>query len=112
MYSVDFREHVLSIGEKEGLSIRDLGKRFGLFFNTIMNWRKRLVPILKRQKPPTKIDHEVLREDVKKYPDSYQRERADRFGVSRNCVYFALKRLKISHKKKPSSIQKRIPKSG
>jgi transposase len=103
MYSLDFREHVLGIGEKEKLSVRKLGKRFGISFNTVMNWKKRLLPTLKRNKGPSKLAHEKLIEDVKNYPDAYQHERAQRLNVSRSCVHFALKRLKITYKKKPVS---------
>ena len=40
-----------------------------------------------------------LKEDVIKYPNLYQYERADKFKVSQNCIHKALKRLKISYKK-------------
>ncbi|MFI0436101.1 MAG: IS630 transposase-related protein [Parachlamydiaceae bacterium] len=42
-------------------------------------------------------------EDVKKYPDAYMYERAQRLCVSSAGIRFALKRLNITHKKKPRS---------
>ena len=42
---------------------------------------------------------EELKEDVKKYPDAYQYERAKRFGVYQNAIYCALKRIGVSYKK-------------
>ena len=51
---------------------------------------------------------EGLKEDVKKYPDLYQYERAEKFKVSQNCIHKALKRLGVSYKKNlPASKGKR-----
>ncbi|WP_317174714.1 IS630 transposase-related protein [Chryseobacterium antibioticum] len=58
-------------------------------------WKIRIEPKTKRNKPATKIDMEALRKHV----DAYQYERAEVFGVSPNCILYALRRLKISHKK-------------
>ena len=41
-----------------------------------------------------------LSEDVEDFPDAYQRERAERLGVSKSAIYYALKRLNITFKKK------------
>ncbi|HJD56360.1 MAG TPA: IS630 transposase-related protein [Rickettsia endosymbiont of Pyrocoelia pectoralis] len=49
------------------------------------------------------MDMEKLKEDIKKYPDSYNYERAERLEVSRNGIYYALKRLNITYKKKLNS---------
>ena len=103
MYSLDFRKHALAIGQKEGLSLRQLAARFGVAVGTIVKWKKNLTPCLKRNKKPTKISHERLLEDVKMYPDSYQYERAERLGVSCSCIQFALKRLKVTYKKNSES---------
>jgi hypothetical protein len=56
-----------------------------------------------RKKKPTKISNEAILEDVNKYPDAYQSERALRLGVSKSGIYHALKRNKISYKKKPKA---------
>lgn len=42
---------------------------------------------------------EAIREDVKKYPDDFQYERASRFGVTAPAICLALKRLKLTRKK-------------
>jgi transposase len=52
-----------------------------------------------RDKPATKIDMEALEQDVQTYPEAYQYERAERLGVSRRGIGYALKRLGISRKK-------------
>ena len=56
-------------------------------------------PKIKRNKPATKINMEALKKDVKEYPDRYQYERAEKFGVTQAAIWFALKRLGMSYKK-------------
>lgn len=50
-----------------------------------------------------KIDLEALRQDVIDDPDAYQHERAQRFGVAQNAIFFALKKLKVTYKKNASA---------
>nr|WP_243397259.1 IS630 transposase-related protein [Holospora curviuscula] len=52
-----------------------------------------------RYKPARKIDMERLEHDIKMYPNAYQRERAERFGVSAVGILKALRRLGESYKK-------------
>ena len=40
-----------------------------------------------------------LTEDIEKYPDAYQIERAKRLGVSQGWLGYALKRLGVTYKK-------------
>ena len=40
-----------------------------------------------------------LIEDIEKYSDAYQYERAERLGVSKAGIWYALKRLNITYKK-------------
>lgn len=98
-YSVHFRKKVLSIKEKEGLSLDSVSKRFNLSKNTVFLWTKNLFPKTTRIKPATKIDMDTLKLDVIRYSDAYQYERAKRLGVSQSGIYNALKRLKITYKK-------------
>lgn len=103
MYCLQFREKVLSTREKEGLSIRTIACRFSVSPRSVLNWTKRISPKVKRNKPSTKIDMEALAKDVEIYSDSYQHERAKRLGVSKACIFYALKRLKVTYKKKPKT---------
>ena len=105
MYGLDFRRHVLKVTKKEGLSIRDAANRFSIASRTLVNGKKRLEPIVKRNKKPTKLDPAALIRDVEDYPDAYQYERAARLGVSKTGLWHALKRFKISYKKKPATSQ-------
>jgi len=98
-YSLDFRKKALLIKAKENLSFAETAIRFGVGKTTIVNWSKRIMPKVTRNKPATKIDMAALAEDVKKYPDAYVYERAHRLGVSKNGVWYALKRLKVTYKK-------------
>jgi len=102
-YSIDFRKKILLIKQRENLSFSQVAKRFGVSVNSVFLWSKKLEPQQTRQKPPTKIHNDLLLEDVEKYPDAYMYERAKRLSVSPAGIRFALKRLNITHKKKPPS---------
>ena len=47
-----------------------------------------------------KISMEKISADVEKYPDDYQYERAERFGVSTHAVFNALHAAKTTRKKR------------
>ncbi|MGX6960422.1 MAG: IS630 transposase-related protein, partial [Rickettsia endosymbiont of Pentastiridius leporinus] len=98
-YSIDFRKKVLSIKQDQNMSYEEASKFFGISKTTILKWKRNPEPKSRRNKPATKIDMELLKEDIRKYPDSYNYERAERLMVSRNGIYYALKRLKVSYKK-------------
>ena len=109
-YDIRFRKHVLKTRELEGLGFAKLAKRFGISKQTIYNWSKRSEEKKKRNKLPTKIDMEALKKDVKNYPDAFQYERADRFGVTQMGIWHALKRLGVTYKKNSKSPQSRFRK--
>ena len=104
-YSLDFRKRVLSIRSKEGLSFAQTAKRFGVSVNSLFLWSKNLEPKRTKNRPTIKIDRDALINDVKKYPDAYNYERAQRLNVSTSGIYCALKRLGISYKKNAQSPQ-------
>ncbi len=98
-YSIDFRKKVLSIKEEENLTFAEVSKRFGVDQASVVRWSSRIEPQKKRNKPSVKLDWEKLAKEVETYPESYQYERAERFGVSPSGIAYALKKLKISRKK-------------
>ena len=104
-YSLDFRKKVLSIRSKEGLSFAQVAKRFGVSVNSVFLWSKNLEPKHTKNRPTIKIDRDALMEDIKKHPDDYGYERAQRFSVSTSGIYCALRRLGISYKKNSQSSQ-------
>ena len=98
-YSIDFRKKVLSIKEQENLSLSEVSKRFGVGQASVVRWSKNIEPQRIRSKPTVKLNWEALAQDVQEHPDSYQDERAARFGVSQQGIAYALKKLKLSRKK-------------
>ncbi len=110
-YPLEFRIHVLKIQKKEKLSFSKASERFGIAVNTLFLWSKNLSPKGTRNKPATKVDMNALKEDIQSYPDAYQYERAQRLGVSQTCIFFALKRLKVSYKKNSQTSQGRSRKA-
>ena len=99
-YSIEIRRHALSLREKERLSFKETGQRLGIGMATIQRWAKRIEPKRGFTRSTRKIDPEKLKEDVEKYPDAYQYERAARFKVSATSIRKALRKLGITHKKK------------
>jgi transposase len=102
-YDKKFREKVLEHIEK-GNSQEATRKMFGLGKNTIRQWKKLREETGKLENRELKrgfrkIDPEKLRADVKENPDSFDEERAVRFGVSRTGIQSARKKHKITRKK-------------
>jgi transposase len=98
-YSTDFRQQVLLIKQRDHLSFEAIAERFGVGQASVFRWSKRIEAKRTGNKLATKIAREALRRDVEHYPDAYQYERAERLGVSRRGIRYALKRLGISRKK-------------
>lgn len=99
-YSLDFRKHVFATKEKHKLSFEETAERFSVSIRTLFRWQKKLEPCTTRNKPATKIDMDALKQDLELYPDAYQFERAERLNVSKSTVFYALRRLNMSRKKK------------
>ena len=74
--------------------------QFEINKNTIVEWKKRIEIKKTRVRKPSKINDDALREDVEKYPDAYQYERAARFNCGVSSIGAALKRLNITVKKR------------
>ncbi|MEZ5813929.1 MAG: IS630 transposase-related protein [Alphaproteobacteria bacterium] len=85
-YSSDFRRKVLSVREKEGLTIAQVATRFCVGVASVTRWIKTPDPKLTRHKPATKIDMDALAHDVLDYPDAYQYERARRLGSAKKAL--------------------------
>jgi transposase len=111
-YSSDFRRKALLIKEQDNLSFEATAKRFGVGKMSVLRWSKQIEAQRTRHKPATKIDMEALKRDVEQYPDAYQYERAERLGVSRRGIGYALKRLGISRKKNLLTSESRSRKTG
>ena len=98
-YSLDFRQKVLSVRERDNLTFKQVARRFSIGVATVVRWSnspdiKPYVRVKHR-----KIDPDLLAQDVEKYPDAYQFERAERFGVCQKAIWSALRRLGVTYKK-------------
>lgn len=98
-YSLDLRcrvvDYVCNGGRKS-----DAHRLFGVSLWCVNDWCAR--EDLNPQSPkgrPRKLDWEALKTDIEQYPDKLLRERANEFGVRTNAIWYACRRLNITHKK-------------
>lgn len=111
-YALKFREKVLEVRAREGLTIAQVAARFDVGVASVVRWLKSPVPKARRNKKATRIDMAALERDVREHPDAFQYERAARFDVSRRGIGQALRRLGVTYKKKRSHIPKRTKTNG
>ena len=103
-YDKKFRERVLAHVDN-GKTQEEVRKMFGLGKNTISEWKKLRAETGELSNRPLertwrKIDPEKLQADVDEYPDDFNWERAIRFECSERGIEEALKRQKITRKKR------------
>ena len=98
-YSLKFRQEVLATKEKQSLTFEETSELFGISIRSLQRWSVRLEPHQKRTVNPRKLERSALAQDVLDYPDDYQWERAERFGVCGWAIGAALKRWAITRKK-------------
>jgi len=103
MYSVDFREAVLKCRASHTQS--ETSEVFGISVSVIKDWEKLKkekgsVKPAKLKRSGRKIKKAELEADVKTYPEDFNWERAERFGCSEEGMRKAMKRHKLTRKKK------------
>ena len=99
-YSLDLRQKVLTYIENGG-KITKAAKTFGIGRATIYRWLNRQnMEVNRVERRKRKLDWEALEKDVKLNPDAKLIERAEKFGVHPSAIWYALKRMKITRKKK------------
>lgn len=113
-YSVDLRERVLNHLEKNP-DKKVASILFQVGIATIFRWvaRKKIVgnvEPLRRKYAYKKIDDQKLIEYVAANPDHFLSEIGEYFGVTLQTIFYALKRLKITRKKRQHSIKKETKK--
>lgn len=109
-YPVEFRRKVLSVMKSEGLTYKATAERFEINTATIQRWERRIEP--KPRVPRDgyrKIDLDKLAQDVRDRPGDLLRERGARFGVTRQAISLALKKLGMSPGRRTRS---RSPQAG
>ena len=109
-YSSDLRKRVLDF-VNAGSSKAEASRTYDVSRTCIYNWLDAKDP-LSCQKPGPRGPHRIpdytalkLAEDpetphVADFPDQTQIERAAHFGVSKNCILYALRKLNITRKKR------------
>ena len=102
-YSSDLRKRVLDFVIAGG-SKAEASRTYDVSRTCIYNWLDAKDP-LSRQKPgprgPHRLDYTALKQHVADFPDQTQIERVSaHFGVSKNCILYALRKLNITRKKR------------
>jgi len=99
-YSLDLRKKVMSYIENGG-KITEAAKVFGIGRATIYRWLNRQeLEATKVERCQRKLDWEALERDVEENPDAKLIDRAKKFGVHPSAICYALKKIKITRKKK------------
>jgi len=106
MYSIDFRRRAIEYMD-EGHSQKELYEAFKIYPSTVNDWRKllketgSLAPRYPKEKEG-KIDLKRLEQEIERKPDATLPELAKIFGCTKQAVHTALKKVKITYKKKHS----------
>ena len=103
-YPTKYRERTIEYREA-GHTLEETHQTFKVAITTIRKWEKQLKEEGNLEKKPLhrsykKIDPEKLKEYVAEHPDAYQKEIAEEFGCSATAICLAMKRLKITRKKR------------
>ncbi len=103
-YPTKYRERTIEY-RKAGHSLEETHQTFKVSVATIRNWEKQLEKEGNLEKKPLhrsykKIDPEKLIAYLEEHPDAYQKEIAEEFGCSAVAIHLAMKRLKITRKKR------------
>ena len=113
-YSKDFRKRTIEY-RQSGHTLEETHQTFKVSRSTIQKWEKQLKETgdLGRKELHRgfrKIDPEKLKAYVTEHPDAYQSEMAEAFGCSESGIRDALRRNKITRKKRQSVTRSRIRK--
>lgn len=109
-YSIDLRQRVVEYLQKTQ-NKKKASELFQVGIATVYRWAARLaqkghVEPLRRKRAYKKIDDEQLIAYVKEHPDHFLSEIAGHFGLTLQAIFYALKRLKITRKKRRRFIKK------
>lgn len=103
-YPTKYRERTIEY-RKDGHTLQETHEIFKVSISTIRSWEIQLEKEGHLEKKPLhrsfkKIDPEKLSAYVAEHPDAYQKEIAEVFGCSATAIHLAMKRLKITRKKR------------
>lgn len=113
-YSIDLRERVLN-HLKTNPNKKDASILFQVGIATIYRWVSRKketgnVQPLRRKYAYKKINDQKLIEYVQAHPDHFLSEIAKHFNLTLQAIFYALKRLKITRKKRQRFFRKEMKK--
>lgn len=105
MYGVEVRRLVLSLIEEQHKSERDVAEFLKISERSIDRWKvlakkDDLIPKTSGQRKK-KLDPEAIRSYVEKNPDHILATIAEHFNVRISAIWYRLKRMKITLKKRP-----------
>jgi len=108
-YSMDFRRRAVEY-KQEGHTFEQLQEAFGIPPETYYQWKRNIEngyydTVIKRERK-RKIDKNKLKREVAEKPDAFLRELAEKFGCTESAIFYALKKLNITLKKRPLPILK------
>lgn len=99
--SPDLRQRVINF-VRTGGSKAEAARRFQVARASVYAWLAAPdARTYQRPGPKTsaKLDWVALRQQVQAQPAATQQERAAHFGVSRHCIWYALRQMKLTYKK-------------
>ena len=113
-YSRRYRERTIEYWQA-GHSLEATHQIFKVSKSTIQKWKKQLEETGNLEKKELhrsfrKIDPDTLRVYVEEHPDAYQSEMAEAFGCSASGIQNALRRHKITRKKRQPATRSRTDK--
>ena len=113
-YSIDLRKKVLQTIKKMG-SITEASKLFDIDRRTIHRWIVRdkvgkLEPFKGNVKKPKKLNPIIIEKYITKHPEETIQQIAKHFNVWYQAIYYHIKKLNFTYKKKNSSTQKEMKK--
>lgn len=114
-YSLDLRDRVVKY-LTENSDKREASHLFQVGLATIYRWltqkkeRGHVQPLC-RKYAYKKVDDELLKKCVEEHPDQFLLEIAQDFSVTPQAIFYALKRLKITRKKRQPSTKKGMKKT-
>jgi transposase len=114
-YSIDFIKSAVAYKQK-GHTFTQLRETFGIPSATFYDWEEKLYSgyyntKIKRERK-RKIDKDELRREIQEKPDTYLRELAERYSCTESAIFYALKKLNITRKKRLLPILKNQNRSG
>ena len=103
-YSIDFRKRAIAFMD-EGHTGKELREAFKVWPSEVNKWRKLLeetgsLQPRYRKTRKRKIDLQKLQQAIERKPDAYLSELAKEFNCTDSAIHYALKRLKITLKKR------------